>query len=63
MIIKMCRTDREKSLYKCDRCGKKCLLHEKKGIYVDNDYNRAVKQWDLCLRCYEALERGVEHRK
>lgn len=63
MLIINCRNDRNKSKYKCDRCGKECFLHEKRGVYIENDLGRAVKAWDLCLRCYKALKRGMETRK
>ena len=59
MLIRMCRKNRNKSLYKCDRCGRECKLQECKGIYVTNEFGRPVKQWDLCLKCYEALKRGI----
>ena len=63
MLIKTCYKDNAKSLYKCDRCGKNCEINDCKGIFITDKFRSPIKKWDLCLRCYEALERGVEHRK
>lgn len=60
MLIQMSNKDRSKSLYECDRCNKKCSLNEKKGIYIENELGRPVKEWDLCLRCYKALKMGIK---
>jgi len=63
MLLEICYKDKTQSLYRCDRCKKVCKLNECKPIYTTNENRKAVKKWDLCLRCYEALERGVGNRK
>lgn len=49
-------------IYKCDRCGAEISANDKKGIYISLTYiENPKKKWDLCPKCYKALERGIEN--
>lgn len=49
--------------YKCDRCGKLMIMKDRYLIKVSQTYDISHQKWDLCPRCYKALERGIEKGK
>lgn len=61
MLIEINRKDKEKSEYECDRCKKRYYSKWIKTIYVAEWKKRVpFKKWDMCLKCYRNLERGME---
>lgn len=48
--------------YRCDRCDKEIGCNERAGIFVQTNKN-PKKKWDLCMKCYRALVRGIENKK
>lgn len=48
--------------YRCDRCDKEIGCNERVGIFVQTNKN-PKKKWDLCMKCYRALVRGIENKK
>lgn len=59
MLISRDYKDKNKTLYVCDRCGMKVNIKNKKSIYVGNESEHPIKKWDLCNKCYNALEKGI----
>lgn len=62
LVEKSCQKE-VKSIYKCDRCGKSVDVKNKIGIYTQKHLSNSRKYCDLCLRCFRALERGIEKGK
>lgn len=59
MLVKKSYKDKEKSIYKCDRCKAKLKYNEKVSIYVGLPSKGAKIKWHLCKRCFAALYRGI----
>lgn len=51
---------RTRTKYMCDRCKTQVVAETRKAIYVQENKGTARKKWDLCLKCYAALKRGIE---
>lgn len=49
-----------KTIYVCDRCNNEMEVQDRRGIYVTNGNGQPRKTWDLCKRCYAALDRGIK---
>ena len=49
--------------YKCDRCNARLTVETRKAIYVLENKGSPKKKWDLCLKCYASLKRGIEKGK
>lgn len=66
MIIYKDTTNKNKSVYECDRCKTK-LKRGKEEIYTifvkRTEDKTPKKKWDLCERDYRALCRGIEKNK
>ncbi len=60
MLLKKSYTDKEKSIYKCDRCKTNLKYNEKISIHIGLPSKSAKTKWHLCKRCYAALCRGIE---
>lgn len=60
MIISVNKTDKDKSVYECDRCKKKCNRNEKISLGIDPFCTGWRKKWDLCTHCYKLLRKGIE---
>ena len=50
-------------IYACDRCGTEVDTLQNKRICVGTYLETPKKKWDLCPRCYKALERNLSTRK
>ena len=61
MLVKMDKKGFTKSIYSCDRCHKEINTETDNRFKVTvNKNNKKIKHWDLCIRCYSALYRGLE---
>ena len=61
MLVKTDYTGKSKSIYACDRCKKELHTEEDNRFRVDiRKNNKMIKKWDLCIKCYSALYRGIE---
>lgn len=61
MLVKRDYTDKYKSRYICDRCKKELKFDERFVISVGIIKTGVTKKkYDFCIRCYRALENGVE---
>ena len=50
--------------FNCDRCGKQLLTENKITIFVQKGRTPyRPKEFDLCLKCYEAMVRGIQKGK
>lgn len=63
MLIKKDLTNMNKSIYECDRCHIPIKKEEKIGIYISAGRKQPIKQWDLCIKCYRSLVRGINKNK
>lgn len=63
MLVGLDYSNKNKSVYCCDRCNKTMTIQEKKGIYITNNVGQPRKRWDLCNTCFKMLERGIEKGK
>ena len=50
---------RYERIYLCDRCKTKITITNKYGISVSKGRGVSKKTWDLCGKCFRALERGI----
>jgi hypothetical protein len=66
MIIYKDRTNKNNSIYECDRCKIK-LERQKEEVYTifvkKTEDKNPKKEWDLCERCYKSLCRGIKKGK
>lgn len=62
MLINKNFFDKNKSKYCCDRCKSEMLLNNRYSIYIGLGSRTAHKRWDLCIRCYKLLEKGIEKK-
>ena len=60
MLVEKDGSGKGRTLFKCDRCNKYLTRENRKGIYVQENKLMPKKQWDLCIRCFAALKRGIE---
>lgn len=62
MLVEKNRSCSYTSKYVCDRCKKGISRKEKNlySIYVRYIDGNPSKQWDLCDRCFNALQRGIK---
>lgn len=58
LINKSCQKG-VKSIYKCDRCGRKTIKKHRIGLYIQNDTETPKKYCDLCERCFSSMDRGI----
>lgn len=59
MLLEINRYDKMKSKYICDRC-KTLVTNEDRIIIAVGLPNKNIKRkWDLCIKCYNALYRGI----
>lgn len=63
MFLKIDENIHNKSTYKCDRCEKIITKKHRIGLYIQKDTETPKKYCDLCLRCFRALQRGIEKGK
>lgn len=52
-----------KSTYSCDRCKVPLTNETRNSLYKGGHYEAPKKKWDLCDRCYRALERAIAKGK
>lgn len=62
MLINKDRIDKERSVYKCDRCKVQLTNREKIALYIAQPSRCPRKKWDLCEKCYSALVRGIDKK-
>lgn len=60
MLIKKDNSCNGKSMFMCDRCKTELTTETRRGIYIQHDRRMPKKRWDLCLKCFAALKRGIE---
>lgn len=61
MIIETNYSNKNKSLYKCDRCGSVSEPDNNFKIYKQGiKDSHPFKKWDLCKRCYSMLVKGID---
>lgn len=58
LIDKSCQKG-VKSIYKCDRCGKKVDVKHKIGISTQRYLTNSKKYCDLCEKCFSSMDRGI----
>lgn len=62
MLSEINYQNKERSIYKCDRC-KKRIGQLKYLISVKSPLDKcSKKKWDLCTNCYKSLCKGIEKR-
>ena len=60
MLLLVDKHNKNRSTYKCDRCGRIVDVKEKVGIFTQKYLQNYKKYCDLCLPCYKAFVRGIE---
>ena len=66
MLIQKNYTGRTKSIFLCDRCKRKIETdkNDRYRVVVQKTPNslrsNQIQAWDLCERCYSALDRGIK---
>lgn len=61
MLKDMCRTDKKKSIYICDRCKTEFSQEKRIAIYVQKGYiEKRNILYDLCPLCFKKFRKGVE---
>jgi uncharacterized protein with PIN domain len=50
--------------YFCDRCNKEISYKDKTlhKIYVETEYNKRKKLYDLCSKCFRSFKKGVSNK-
>lgn len=61
MVVERTMNNR-RIIYKCDRCETRIIKPYKIDVQTPKEV-RAKRKWDLCERCFEALERGIKKGK
>ena len=59
MLLHGNKFDKMQNRYKCDRCDAEITSLNRNAIYIMHGYDPMKKTWDLCPRCFRALERGI----
>ena len=62
MLISINIHDKNKSTYVCDRCKVYISNLNRKAIFIAEGIEAPRKKWDLCQKCYKALERGINKK-
>lgn len=60
MLLEKSSQKKVRSIYECDRCGRKVTKKQRIGLYIQKETETPRKYLDLCFRCFKALERGIE---
>lgn len=63
MLVKKDCSCKGLSKFMCDRCKTELIAENKRAIYVQYDKYSPKKRWDLCLKCFSSLKRGIEKGK
>ena len=62
MLIKIGYWEKEKSIYKCDKCGKELSLDTRYQILINNPSSyKSQKYADLCERCLNEFKKGFNN--
>lgn len=61
MLKNICRYDKKKSVYLCDRCNSVFTQEKRIAIYVQKGcLEKRNILYDLCPLCFKKFRRGVE---
>lgn len=62
MLVSKDVTDKQQSVYKCDRCKAQLKWGSKVGLYIAFPKRTPKKTWDLCDKCFRSLVKGIEKK-